>query len=64
MRYFLLYRSGDYFILTEKNLGIIGKAIAQVCTPVASVYAASETFAVKILMAAALSHHMGLKEKK
>lgn len=64
MRYFLLYRSGQYFILTEKNLGIIGKAIAQACTSIASVHATSETFAIKILMAAALSHHMLLKGEK
>lgn len=63
MRYFLLYRKGEYFILKSSRLGIIATAIARACTPLASVYSSNEQIAIKILFAAALSHHQNQLSK-
>jgi hypothetical protein len=57
MRYWLYFRAGEYYIIQARPFGIISQAIAAGASPVCSVYCKSPGLAVKVLFAAALSHH-------
>lgn len=58
MRYFLLNRGEDYFIVSRQNSGIIFQAICQACKPIASVDASSPEMANRHLYTIALFHFM------
>lgn len=65
MRYYLLFRKGEYFILPAQISGILMTAIAQGAPCIASVESSSEIFATRHLFTVALLHHIAtLKELK
>lgn len=58
MRYWLLYRNGEYYIINRMMSGIIFEAIIQGCSSIASVVASSDMEAFRHLYAIALLHFL------
>ena len=57
-RYYLYHRKDTYYIISSHRFGIIAQAIAQACTPIASVTAYNSSIAYRHLITVALFHSL------
>lgn len=62
MRYFLLNKGEEYYILKSGRLTIIEQAVCQAAAPLASIATNDEEKAYRHLMAIAALHHIKKKQ--